>query len=477
MRLYNSLTRKLEDFEPLDPQKRAVSLYVCGPTVYDVPHLGHLRSAYVFDVLRRVLARRYEVKFVRNVTDVDDKIIERARKEPDASQDLNAACRAVSERYLKAYHEALAALGIQAPTHEPKATEHVLPSTDPAGSKEGQAKVQGMTDLITQLLIKNVAYQAGNDVYFSVRKFETYGKLSNRTLDELQSGARVEPGEQKQDPLDFALWKAAKPGEPSWKSPWGDGRPGWHIECSAMSVKYLGPVFDIHGGGLDLIFPHHENEVAQAQAAGFPFARRWIHHGLLTVNGEKMSKSLGNYITLERAIADGGSAEAVKLFFLKTHYRSPADYSATKLAEAKKNLDDFSRFLQHSGQVAGAGEALPAAIAAKKQSFFDALEDDLNTPKALSCLFDWMNAGQQLLDSGSGAKAIADALLECAAAIGLSFGGAGGLPDAEIQRKIDDRNASRQSKDFKRADAIRKELEQSGILLTDTPNGVRWQRK
>jgi cysteinyl-tRNA synthetase len=466
VKLYNTLTRRVENFTPLDPQGKKVALYVCGPTVYDVPHLGHLRSAYVFDVLRCVLSRKYDVTFVRNVTDVDDKIIERARQEKNAA-DLAAACRTVSSTYLAAYHQALSPLGIQSPSVEPKATEHVVPE---------------MTDFIAKLLIQGVAYEAKGDVYFSVKKHAGYGALSNRTLDDLQAGTRVEPGEHKQDPMDFALWKAAKPGEPSWSSPWGPGRPGWHIECSAMSIKYLGSSFDIHGGGLDLIFPHHENEIAQSQAAGHAFARFWVHHGLLTVNGEKMSKSLGNYVTLDRAIADGGSADAVKLFFLKTHYRSPADYSAAKLAEAKRNIEELSRVEQHSSQAAvkpdargSAGRAAPAG----REAFYEALEDDLNTPKALAIIFDWVNECQRLLDSGDGERAqhVQDCLQECLALLGLSFGEQEFAVGADIQKLIDARNAARKAKDFAKADAIRKSLEQRGILLADTSGGTRWERK
>ncbi|MBI3011917.1 MAG: cysteine--tRNA ligase, partial [Candidatus Omnitrophica bacterium] len=293
MKLYNTFTRTLQDFEPLQPP--TVTMYVCGPTVYDDPHIGHVRSAFTFDLLRRYLEHRgFRVRFVRNVTDVDDKIIEKARQEvvrspkSEVRSDLNAVCGEVAERYLKSYHETMERLGLGAPTEEPRATAHVVPE---------------MTDFISKLLIAGVAYETKTgDVYFSVRKFSGYGKLSNRTLDELKAGARIEPGEGKQDPLDFALWKAAKPGEPAWESPWGKGRPGWHIECSAMSTKYLGDAFDIHGGGLDLVFPHHENEIAQAQAAGKPFATYWVHNGLLTVNGGKMSKSLGNFVTVEEAL-------------------------------------------------------------------------------------------------------------------------------------------------------------------------------
>ena len=403
LRLYNTLTRTLEEFHPLKPPTGP--MYVCGPTVYDVPHIGHARSAYVFDVLRRYLAfKGYEVKFVRNVTDVDDKIIEKARQElahstqHTARTDLKAKCREIAERYLKSYHEAMDRLGIARPDVEPRATERVVPD---------------MTDSIAKLLMQGAAYEAGGDVYFSVRKFEGYGRLSNRSIDELQSGDRIEPGDPpgprgasvgagKQDPLDFALWKAAKPDEPSWSSPWGPGRPGWHIECSAMSRKELGDAFDIHGGGVDLVFPHHENEIAQAQAAGKPFARGWVHNGLLTVNGEKMSKSLGNFITVEQALKDWPHPDYVKLFFLKTHYRSPIDFSQEKMREAKHNWEEFSRFFQHYYQrkadtVSGGRAAAEAGEGLT--SFEAAMDDDLNTPKALAALFELVNGGHRMLEA------------------------------------------------------------------------------
>ncbi len=468
MKLYNTLTRRVEPFTPLDPQGKKVAMYVCGPTVYDASHLGHLRSAFVFDILRRELeAHPYEVSFVRNVTDVDDKIIERARKEAGAN-DLNAACQAVSNTYLNAYHKALAQLGIQPPTIEPKATEHVVPE---------------MTDFIGKLLVQGVAYEAKGDVYFSVRKHTGYGALSNRTVEDLQAGARVEPGEHKQDPMDFALWKASKPGEPTWNSPWGPGRPGWHIECSAMSVKYLGSTFDIHGGGLDLIFPHHENELAQSQAAGHAFARWWVHHGLLTVNGEKMSKSLGNYITVDQALEQcGGNPDVLKLFFLKTHYRSPIDYSGAKVEEAKKNLEEFHRFFEHFRQVFGESDMTMVEASDEEKNFYDALEDDLNTPKALVSLFNLVNMGQKALDSQSSdgkhdAYVMHRQLSDCGKRLGLFLSVKAEDLDGAIQARIDDRNAARRARDFQRADEIRQALEREGILLTDTPAGTLWQRK
>ncbi|MBI4003919.1 MAG: cysteine--tRNA ligase [Candidatus Omnitrophica bacterium] len=479
LHLYNTLTRRLEEFRPLDPKGKRVGIYVCGPTVYDIPHIGHARSAYVFDVLRRYLVfKGYQVKFVRNVTDVDDKIIDKARQEfgergtVNGERDLKATCREISERYLKSYHEAMDRLGIARPDVEPKATEHVVPD---------------MTDFISKLLMSGTAYEAGGDVYFAVRKSEGYGRLSNRSLDELQAGARVEPGEHKQDPLDFALWKAAKPEEPSWPSPWGAGRPGWHIECSVMSTKELGDTFDIHGGGVDLVFPHHENEIAQARGAGKPFARTWIHNGLLTVNGEKMSKSLGNFITVEQALKDWPHPDYVKLFFLKTHYRSPIDFSHERMGEAKRNWEEFSRFVQHYYQRCTDAEGVGPASgesATGRQAFEAAMDDDLNTPKALAALFELVNAGHRMLEAADAsahgaARSVFDTLMACGAVLGLFQHG---LTEEEpttrerIDALIAKRDAARKAKNFKQADDIRESLQQEGVLLADTAGGTLWRR-
>ncbi len=483
LRLYNTLTRTIEPLSPLKPG--AVSMYVCGPTVYDEPHIGHARSAYVFDVLRRYLeSQGLRVTFVRNVTDVDDKIIEKARQDMqqaasgEQQADLKRACEEVATRYLNSYHEAMATLGIQPPTIEPKATEHVVPE---------------MTDLIAKLLMQGAAYEAGGpasaggsgagrDVYFAVRKWERYGVLSNRTVDELQTGARVEPGERKRDPLDFALWKAAKPEEPSWDSPWGRGRPGWHMECSAMSIKYLGEAFDIHGGGLDLIFPHHENEIAQAQAAGKPFAAYWIHHGLLTVKGEKMSKSLGNFITLDQVLKTYPHPDYLKLFFLKTHYRSPIDYSPERMEEAKKNWHNFTDFIRHSEQTSD--NTASAAVQNFEERFREAMDEDLNTPKALSVLFAALSSGQQAIASGgreglARSRHAAMTILECGMMLGLFKQGISDeSPESrdKVQALVSQRNELRGSKKFKEADVIREQLRGEGYHLMDTPYGTLWQR-
>ncbi|MBI4343197.1 MAG: cysteine--tRNA ligase [Candidatus Omnitrophica bacterium] len=479
LHLYNTLTRTAEPFAPLAPP--TVTMYVCGPTVYDDPHLGHARSAYIFDVLRRYLEfSNFQVRFVRNVTDVDDKIIEKAKQQTgDRGQgtgDLKATCVAVAERYLQRYHETMDRLGLRGPDLEPKATEHVVPV---------------MTDFIAKLLMQGAAYEAGGDVYFSVRKFEGYGRLSNRTVDELQAGARVEPGGHKQDPLDFALWKSAKPDEPSWNSPWGAGRPGWHIECSAMSTKYLGEAFDIHGGGVDLVFPHHENEIAQARAAGKPFARWWVHNGLLTVNGEKMSKSLGNYITVNDALDEcDNKADVLKVFFLGAHYRSPIDYTRDGLKVARRRWHNFYHLYLSaencSHQGAKVPKELPEALKELRKQFISAMDDDLNTPRALAALDGIVGHGYECIKALYGSKVetteemrlrnevlAAGALLKSLGedALGV-FGNFGteSIPEP-IQQKAREREIARESKNFKKADEIRNELEALGFVVEDTKQG------
>jgi len=472
LRLYNTLTRTVKEFHPLKAGE--VSMYVCGPTVYDDPHIGHVRSAYVFDVLRRYLSQQYTVKFVRNVTDVDDKIIEKARQEIQTrdpkheTRDLKATCEEVAQRYLARYHEALGRLGLAQPTQEPRATAHI----------------DEMINLISQLVVNGSAYEAeGGDVYFAVRKFERYGQLSNRSLDELQAGARVEPGEEKRDPLDFALWKSAKPDEPSWQSPWGQGRPGWHIECSAMSTKYLEPEFDLHGGGLDLIFPHHENEIAQAQAAGQPFARYWLHHGLLTVNGEKMSKSLGNFITVDAVLKEFSHPDYLKIFFLKTHYRSPIDYSRDKMEESKKNYGEFQWFLEHYDQLAvrpKPGTQLEMTEPNFQGAFQKAMDDDLNTPQAMAVLFELVKRGREGLERHTvEGSAVASScwlhLVELGMKLGLFTEGVGETPP-HIKALVSERIEARKAKQYEKADTIREKVQEEGFLLTDTSQGTLIRR-
>jgi len=484
VKLYNTLSRSIEEFKPQKPP--AVSLYVCGPTVYDIPHIGHARSAYTFDLLRRYLEfKKYKVTFVRNVTDVDDKIIDKARQEVGYG-DLKAKCQEVAERYLKSYHDTLAQLGISSPNHEPKATEHVIP--DPKNVEATKKIDASMTGFISQLITKNMAYPAGGNVYFSVRKFPNYGKLSNRTLDELQAGARVDPGEHKEDPLDFALWKAAKPDEPSWMSPWGPGRPGWHIECSVMSTAYLGDSFDIHGGGVDLVFPHHENEIAQAQALDKPFAKYWVHNGLLTVNGEKMSKSLKNYITVDEALREARFVpDVLKLFFLGAHYRSPIDYSQEAVRAAKKRFRNLFTYYC-LGTNRESDSEIPSAVKEienLKKEFQEAMNNDLNTPQALAVLDKLANQGHLwLIDiarekPGESARVLkgkmwlaSKTIEDLGKILGLSFTADERNEAGEtVDMLFAEYKKARMQKKFIVSDEKRKELLQYGFTVQDTQIG------
>jgi cysteinyl-tRNA synthetase len=393
LRLHNTLTRRLESFEPLQPGR--VGMYVCGVTVYDVCHVGHARSALVFEVVRRYLeSQGFRVTLVRNFTDVDDKIIARA-------QERGISWDAVAAENIAAFHRDMGALGLGRATLEPKATDHI---------PEMQA-------IIRQLVASGLAYPAEGDVYFRVRAFPDYGKLSHRSLDDLVAGARIEVDERKRDPLDFALWKASRPGEPAWESPWGPGRPGWHIECSAMAGKYLGDTFDIHAGGEDLVFPHHENEIAQSEgASGHPLARYWLHNGFVTVGGEKMAKSLGNFVTIRDALARQ-EPDALKLLLLSTNYRAPLDYTEAAVAEKARALASVREFLRGvelllavTGQDGGATpgedrEAHPAA-----EAFRQAMDDDFNTARAVGVIFDLVRDGNRLLrDARQGAPSAAAA--------------------------------------------------------------------
>ena len=460
--IYNSMTRKKEEFKPLNyPQ---VKMYVCWPTVYDEAHIGHARSAYIFDVVRRYLIYKgYQVKFVRNVTDVDDKIIDKAQKEFEG-EDLNAAVEKVSAKYLDLYHEDMKSLNILQPDVEPKATEY-LSSKNPL-----------MQAFISILINRGCAYVSGGDVYFDIRKAKDYGKLSNQSLEKMKAKIRITPGEKKNDPLDFALWKSAKPKEPSWDSPWGKGRPGWHIECSVMSSDILGDEFDIHGGGLDLIFPHHENEIAQSEGAGRKFARIWMHHGLLTINGQKMSKSLGNFITVKDFIAKYKDTDLLKLLFISTHYLHPVDYTEEKINEARKQKETFDEFFQKSGTSRVAeGKQKPTLSANDKLridgicgEFEKEMNDNFNTPKALASLFeltDFASAREAAFEYGR------SRLTELFGVFGLQVRAKTNLPK-EIEHKARDRDIARNNKDFKKADEIRKEIEKAGYILIDTGNAT-----
>lgn len=494
MKIYNSLTRQKDEFKPLREGK--VGIYVCGPTVYDEPHIGHARSAYNFDVVRRYLRYRgFDVLFVRNVTDVDDKIIDKAKKAHGSqpmARSLEAVTEEVSKKYLDAYHRDMDLLGIAAPDREPRATEYI----------------PKMIKFIGLLILNGCAYPSGGDVYFDIKKAKNYGKLSGQNLEKMEAGSRILPGESKRDPLDFALWKAAKEGEPSWDSPWGRGRPGWHIECSAMSSDILGDEFDIHGGGIDLIFPHHENEVAQSEGAGKKFARYWIHNGLLTINSEKMAKSLGNFITIQDFIARYGDGDYLKLLFLTTHYRHPVDYTAEKMEEMKKEKERFVVLFEKIGRVIrGKGQGALRAyrpigpeargkgednnvLKGFRKRFEEAMDDDFNTPLALAALFDLVTFTNKLMherheftnEELSGIAQAGELLSELGAVFGLTVSRVTYAPDTvfdegDILKKIDERNAARKSREFKRADDIRKALEKSGVILEDTKDGTIWRRR
>lgn len=459
--IYNSLSNKKESFEPIDPQR--VRMYVCGMTVYDYCHIGHARVLVVFDVVYRTLCRIYgeaQVNYIRNVTDIDDKIIQRANEN---GEDINS----LTNRFIEAMHEDAASLGVLPPNDEPRATNNI-------------AEIIAM---IETLIAKGHAYAAPNgDVYYDVSSFAGYGSLSGKKLDDLRAGARVEVDESKQDPLDFVLWKAAKPGEPSWSSPWGEGRPGWHIECSAMSTCCLGNHFDIHGGGLDLQFPHHENEIAQSEGAtGETFVNYWMHNGFVRVDDEKMSKSLGNFFTI-REVLKTYEPEVVRYFILTSHYRSPLNYSDQHLDNAKAALTTLYTALR--GAVAGEVQ-MNHPLASR---FLTAMEDDFNTPEALSTLFELARelnkAKGSDQEAGLAATMLALAkmlgLLEQDAEQFLQGGSAAGSDDAEaaeIEELIARRNQARADKDWAESDRIRDEFIAKGIVLEDGPNGTSWRRE
>jgi len=482
IKVYNTISGKKEKFVPLEPGK--VGMYVCGITAYDYCHIGHARSALVFDMIVKYLRHRgFDVKYVRNFTDIDDKIIKRAGER-------GVSCEALSEEFIQAFHEDMTALGVAPADIEPKATEHI---------KE-------IIELISDLIARDLAYPAGGDVYFRVTRFENYGALSGRDLEEMQAGARIEVNENKEHPMDFALWKASKPGEPVWESPWGPGRPGWHIECSAMSRKYLGDTFDFHGGGKDLIFPHHENELAQSVgASGKPFARYWLHHGFVTIKDEKMSKSLGNFLTI-REVLERFSPEALRLFVFSSHYRSPLDYSEEALSDAEAGLE---RLYQCLGAVKklevteGGGELTDkdrAGLESLQDRFNAAMDDDFNSAKALGAIFEAARTINRVIQKNRGRlSAPAAETLRQSAATMASLAGIMGLlakePEdffrekrekmlagidleaEEIENLIKERNEARAAKDWERSDAIRDRLMEHGIILKDGPEGTTWTVK
>jgi len=487
VKIFNTLTNKKEEFVPLTTNH--VGMYVCGVTVYDECHLGHARSAIVYDVIQRYLRYRgYQVNYVKNFTDVDDKILNRAAAE-------SITWNQVTEKYVQSYYRDMKRLGIMSPDTEPRATEHM---TD-------------IIDMIQVLVDKGHAYQVDHDVFYEVSTFAPYGRLGRRKLEEMQAGARVEVDTRKRDPMDFALWKGTKPGEPAWDSPWGPGRPGWHIECSAMSIHHLGGVFDIHGGGKDLIFPHHENEIAQSCAAtGQEFSRYWVHNGFVTIDEEKMSKSLGNFFTVREIFGKSNcsetvTAETLRYFLLTTHYRSDVNFSNQGLSEAKAGLDNlyglFQRLQEPAVQNVKDDASIQPRLSQFTLAFEEAMDDDFNTPKAFAEFQQLRTEMNLLLASGlsdSSRKLIRETFRRCGGPLGLfqlpehewvfrslEFEGTSGekqnakkeLTDEWIQEQIQQRVQARLRKDFSAADQIRKALAAQGIILEDRPDGItRWKR-
>tara|TARA_R110000824_G_scaffold313803_1_gene500647 strand:- start:83042 stop:84448 length:1407 start_codon:yes stop_codon:yes gene_type:complete len=459
MHIYNTLTRRKEPFTPLEAGK--VSMYVCGMTVYDYCHLGHARVMVAFDVITRYLRERgYDVNYVRNITDIDDKILKRADENGES-------ITALTERMIAAMHEDEARLFVLPPTHEPRATGHI----------------DDIVAMIETLIEKGFAYAADNgDVYYRVRKFANYGKLNNRQLDDMRSGARVDVDVHKEDPLDFVLWKAAKPGEAHWSSPWGNGRPGWHIECSAMSTCCLGDTFDIHGGGPDLTFPHHENEIAQSEAAtGKTYVNTWMHAGAVRVNKEKMSKSLGNFFTIRDVLAEH-DPEVVRFLLVASHYRSPINYSVDSLTEARKSLTRLYTALEGVDTDAIAS----SEVSPYRERFTQVMDDDFNTPEALAVMFELareVNRAKQ--EQPDEAARLGGELKQLGAILGLLQQAPQkflkgtqqqGMPlsESEIEAKIDQRIEAKANKDFAQADAIRDELAALGIILKDSREGTSW---
>ncbi len=523
LKIYNTLTGEKEEFKPLHPPH--VRMYVCGPTVYDDPHIGHIRGAFVFDVIRKYLQYRgHSVKFIRNITDVDDKIIEKARQESrgGVTPPLQQACEQVALRYTNAYHEALEKLEIAPPDEEPRATQYI----------------PKMIEMIQHLIEKGIAYAEEGSVYFSVNSFKEYGKLSHQSPEQLLKGYRMEPEADKRDPLDFALWKNAKPEEPQWPSPWGPGRPGWHIECSVMSQRQFGETLDIHGGGVDLVFPHHENEIAQSEACWEkPFANYWLHNGLLTIEGEKMSKSVGNVVGVKDILENPDEryiADDLKLFFLQSHYRSPVDFSWEKMKGIKSSRLSFDRFFIKCEGIKKKEKDIieinDLMVKEARKNFKEAMDDDFNTPKVLAILFELLKRGNICLDRGEDTHlvlGIEHELKEIGRILGLfkwehlklyakaiertsnfdyrerdsedplSFTGiktrnvAIELLFMELESEegnkdkrkeiIDEilaiRDNARREKDFKKADEIRVRLEQMGTIIEDGKEGTTWRPK
>lgn len=467
MKIYNSLTRQKEEFVPIDSNE--IKIYACGPTVYNFIHIGNARPLIVFDTLRRFLKYMgYKVKYVQNFTDIDDKMINRANQEGITVKEL-------ADKYIAEYETDARGLNVLEADVHPKATENI----------------DAIIDIVSKLIENGYAYESNGDVYFSAKADQEYGKLSHQPLEELEAGARIDVSEQKRDPMDFALWKAQKPGEPAWKSPWGLGRPGWHIECSAMANRYLGTTIDIHGGGQDLIFPHHENEVAQSECAnGAPLARYWMHNGYINVDNRKMSKSLNNFFTV-REIAQEFDYEVIRFFMLSAQYRSPVNFSKELMEQAKNALDrlyncllslNFMAENSHIEEATEEEKTLFQPIAAMEHDFQAAMEDDLNTANAIAVLFDMVKAINTAFHENEVHSK--DILSQCGALL-KKLGGVLGIltknisssPDAEIEKIIEERQTARKNKDWAKADALRDQLAAMGIILEDTPLGVKWKRK
>ncbi len=453
MKIYNTLTARKEEFVPQD---ETIKMYVCGVTPYDNSHLGHAMSYIYFDVIRRYLKYRgYKIKFVQNVTDIDDKIINRANQ-------LKVPPNELAEKFTQSFFDDLAALNVVPADVYPKATQEIPKILE---------VIQGLVD-------KGYAYPSRGSVYFRVRKLDDYGKLAHRTLDSMIAGSRIESGDEKEDPMDFVLWKGAKPGEPQWESPWGAGRPGWHIECSAMSLKYLGTTLDIHGGGQDLIFPHHENEIAQSESftGQKPFVKYWMHNAMLQLGTEKMSKSLGNLITIKDALTKF-NADALRVFFLSGHYRSPITYTTENVESAGRGAERIQQAANaEAKEGAGIGNI---ALDTYKQRFIDAMDDDFNTAQAVAVMFDLVRDINRTIESGAAAKTGQDLLKEFAGVMGLTLKAPEKSIEAApfIELLIATRKQLREAKQFQLADNIRAKLLELGITLEDTAKGTTWKGK
>lgn len=465
MKLYNTLTRKKEEFKPLD--EKEVKIYSCGPTVYNYFHIGNARPFIIFDTLRRYLEYKgYNVKFVQNFTDIDDKMIKKANEEKITVKEL-------ADKFIKEYFIDAGGLGILEATVHPKATENI----------------DSIIELIKKLEEKGHAYSVDGDVYFSTKSFEEYGKLSHQGIEDLEAGARIDVDERKRDPMDFALWKAKKPGEPSWKSPWGEGRPGWHIECSAMANRYLGETIDIHSGGQDLVFPHHENEIAQSEAANNkPFARYWIHNGFINVNNEKMSKSAGNFFTV-RDIVKQFDYTVIRFFMLSAHYRSPINFSDELLEQAQNGLqriyncfENLIYLREHINNSVQPDEETEKSLEVKleelKTKFIEAMDDDLNTADAIAAIFDMVREVNSRINAASNSSLYIielsySMLKELCSVIGIAPKDADNKVDSEIEELVNQRQQARKEKNWKLADEIRDKLKDKGVTLEDTPQGIK----